>query len=286
MLSEGASAHRGIEARREVILDLPEVYYPWKVLAAIQAIQACSPFSSLTGDTGSKNSCQKGFNVIDKPFVSAEAPPLASPSKTAQNLRISGKTCWAASGIKQQEESESVTVTVDFYKRLCNPRRKSPGGLQVVVLIPSPAHAPPPSSSSLCSSSPIYNSALPELPFPVFPRCFCPGIRKDILVSSFSCTLSMHVELLEKGKQFLPHCPFPIYRALNTDAVRFGSKFWVLLKSFIPLPGLMGSGLGVTAKPCAGFQKPGLLLHLCALYFIREIITLVLLWLSVVLPPR
>lgn len=137
----------GIEAGREVILDLPEVCYPWKVLAAVQASFPCShPFSSLTGEPGSKNSCQKGFNVIDKPFVSTEAPPQASPSKTAQNLRIGGKTCWAACGIKQQEVSASVTVTVDFYKWLCNPQRKSPEGLEVVVLIPSPPHA----SSSPC----------------------------------------------------------------------------------------------------------------------------------------
>ena len=96
---------------------MPEVCYPWKVLAAIQASFPCShPFSSLTGESGSKNSCQKGFNVIDKPSVSTEAPPLASPNKTAQNLRIGGKTCWAACGIKQQEVSVSVTVTVNFYK--------------------------------------------------------------------------------------------------------------------------------------------------------------------------
>lgn len=31
----------------------------------------------------------------------------------------------------------------------------------------------------------------------------------------------------------------------------------------------MGSGLGVTAKPYAGFQKPGLLFYVCALYFIK-----------------
>jgi len=93
------------------------VCYPQKVLAAIQASFPCShPFSSLTGESGSKNSCQKGFNVIDKPFVSTEVPALASPNKTAQNLRISGKTCRAACGIKHQEVSVSVTVTADFYK--------------------------------------------------------------------------------------------------------------------------------------------------------------------------
>lgn len=154
-----------IEAGREVILDLPEVCCPWKVLAAIQASFPCShPFSSLTGELGSKNSCQEGFNVIDKPFVSTEALPLASPNKTAQNLRISGKTCWAACGIKQQEVSASVTVTVNFYKWLCNPWRKSPEGLKVVVLIPSPhppcpllprpaaAAAPLPLTTQLCQS--------------------------------------------------------------------------------------------------------------------------------------
>jgi len=44
---------------------------------------AATPFSSLTGVSGSKTSCQRGFSVIDKPFVSTEAPPLASPNKTA-----------------------------------------------------------------------------------------------------------------------------------------------------------------------------------------------------------
>jgi len=48
----------------------------------------------------------------------------------------------------------------------------------------------------------------------------------------------------------------------------------------------MGSGLGITAKPCAGFRKPGLCLHLCALFFRREIIIFFLRWLSVFLPSR
>lgn len=227
VLSEGPSAHGGIEARREVILDLPEVCYPWKVLAAIQAIQACSPFSSLTGDMGSKNSCQKGFNVIDKPFVSTEAPPLESPNKTAQNLRISGKTCWAACGIKRQEESESLTVTVDFYKRLCNPLRKSPGGLEVVVLIPSPAHAPLSlfqqslqllSCLQLSPARAAFSSISPVVSVLASGKIFCSLL-------SHCCTLSMHFELLENGEQFLPQCPFPINRALNADAVIFGSKF-------------------------------------------------------------
>lgn len=281
MLSEGASAHWGIEARREVILDLPEVCYPWKVLAAIQAIQACSPFSSLTGDTGSKNSCQKGFSVIDKPFVSTEAPPLASPNQTSQNLRIGGKTCWAARGIKQQEESESVAVTVDFYKRLCNPRRKSPEGLKVVVLIPSPAHAPP-SLCSHCSSSPVYNSPLPGLAFPAFPLLFLSWHQEryfDLLfqtVALWACMLNCW----RKGSSSFPTAHFPL-----TGMLQGRSKVWfqvlILVKSFIPL-----SSWWVTAKPCAGFQKPGLLLYLCALCFIREMITLVFLWLSVILPPR
>lgn len=225
----GASAHQRIEARREVILDLPEVCYPWKVLAAIQAIQACSPFSSLTGDTGSKNSCQKGFSVIDKPPT--EAPPLASPNKTARNLRVGGKTCWAACGIKQQEESETVTVTVDFYKRLCNPRRKSPEGLEVVVLIPSPAHAPPSlfqQPLQLLSRLQLSPASVP----PVVPVLASGKIFCSIL--SDSCTLSTHVELLQKGEQLLPHCPFPTDRALNTDAVRFGSKFQFLQRVSFP----------------------------------------------------
>lgn len=209
---------------------MPEVCYPWKVLAAIQAIQACSPFSSLTGDTGSKNSCRKGFNVIDKPFVSTEAPPLASPNKTARNLRVGGKTCRAACGIKQQEESESVTVTVDFYKPLCNPRRKSPERLEVVVLIPSPAHTPP----SLFQQPLQLLSRLQLSPARAGFSRVSPVV--SVLASgktfysllSDSCTLSMHVELLEEGEQFLPHCPFPINRALHTDAVRFGSKFQFL----------------------------------------------------------
>lgn len=159
--------------------------------------------------------------------MSTEAPALASPNKTAQNLRIGGKTCWAACGIKQQEESESVTVTVDFHKRLCNPHRKSPEGLEVVVLIPSPAHAPPSlfqqalqllSHLKLSPARAGFSSVSPVVSVLASGKIF-------YSLLSDSCTLSVHVELLEKGKRFLPHCPFPIYRALNTDAVRFGSKF-------------------------------------------------------------
>lgn len=221
-----------IEAGREVILDLPEVCYPWKVLAAIQASFPCShPFSSLTGESGSKNSCQKGFNVIDKPFVSTEAPPLASPNKTAQNLRIGGKTCWAACGIKQQEGSVSVTVTVDFYKWLCNPWRKSPEGLEVVVLIPSPPRAPSSpcqqplqllSQLQLSSGRDAFSQPLPFFFFfPVFAfrKIFC-------FLLSDRCTSSVQVEPQKKGTQFLLRYPFPFYRTLVRQQEQSWREVW------------------------------------------------------------
>lgn len=163
----------GIEAGREVILDLPEVCYPWKVLAAIQASFPCShPSSSLTGESGSKNSCQKGFNVIDKPFVSTKAPPLASPNKTAQNLRIGGKTCWAACGIKQQEVSVSVTVS-QFLQMTVQSMQEIPGGTRSCSPDPFPSpcsRLPPPAARAapLPFTTQFWQSWL----FPAFPLFF------------------------------------------------------------------------------------------------------------------
>lgn len=205
--------------------------YPWKVLAAIQASFPCShPFSSLTGELGSKNSCQEGFNVIDKPFVSTEALPLASPNKTAQNLRISGKTCWAACGIKQQEVSESVTVTVHFYKWLCNPRRKSPEGLEVEVLIPSPTAPPPPPASSRCSSSPSYNSALPELAFPSFSLDLVFFFFSVLALGTASCFLwgllhFKHASWTAGGREAVSS-PLPISPLLDRQHEHSWRKVW------------------------------------------------------------
>lgn len=208
-----------IEAGREVILDLPEVCYPWKALAAIQAsFPRSHPMSSLTGESGSKNSCQKGFNVIDKPFVSTEAPQLASPNKTTQNLRIGGKTCWAACGIKQQEVSVSVTVTVDFYKWLCKPWRKSPEGLEVVVLIPSPPHAPSsPCQQPLQLLSHLQLSSA-ELAFPIFSPFFfffCLCIWKDISLSSFRPLHFKHASWTA-GEREVFSSPLPVPRLQGT----------------------------------------------------------------------
>lgn len=123
--------------------------------------------------------------------------------------------------------------------------------------------------------------------FQCFPCCFCPGIRKDILLSSFR---QLHFECAcwTAGEREEVPSPLPVSHLQGTEYRC--SKIWfqvlILVKCFILLSGLMHSGLGVTAKPCAGFQKSGLLLHLHALYFIRHMITLVVLWLSLVLPPR
>lgn len=111
------------------------------------------------------------------------------------------KICWAACGIKQQEERGTVTVTVDFYKQLCNPWRESPEGLEVLLLIPSPAHAPPSlflqplqllSRLQLSPARADFSSIPPVVPVQASGKIFC-SLLSD------SCTLSMHVELLEKG---------------------------------------------------------------------------------------
>lgn len=192
-----------------VIPHLSEVCYPWKVLAAIQASFPCShPFSSLTGESGSKNSCQKAFNVIDKPFVSNEAPPLTRPNKTVRNLRIDGKTCWATCGIKQQEVSVSVTVTVDFYRWLCNPQSKSLEGREFIVLIPSPRSLLP--CQQLLSHlqlSPGRTDFSQLFPFFLFFLSLELGKMFCFLLSGCG-TLSIHD---------LPHCPFPICRAAQVQ---------------------------------------------------------------------
>lgn len=182
----GAPAHWGIEGGREVILDLPEVCYPWKVLAAIQAIRSCSPFSSLTGDTGSKNNCQKVFDVIDKPFVPTEAPPLASPNKTAQNLRVSGKNMLGCMWNQATRRKRNCNSHSWFLQTTLQSVEGIPRGTRSFTPHPFPCPRPPfPLPAATAAPLPFATQPSQSWLFQHSPCCSCPGIRKDILFSSF-----------------------------------------------------------------------------------------------------
>lgn len=206
--------------------------FAWSVLP-MEGTGCYSSFLSLqpplTGESGSKNSCQKGFNVIDKPFVSTEAPPLASPNKTSQNLCIGGKTCWAACGIKPQGVSASVTSHSWFLQMTVQSTEKIPQGTwscsadpfpSPCPLLPLPAAtaAPLPFTTHLCQTwlFPDFSLFLPVLSLG---KMFC-------FLLWDCCTLSIHTELQEKGTRFLRHCPFPIHEALDGQHEHSWSKVW------------------------------------------------------------
>jgi len=100
-----------------------------------------------------------------------------------------------------------------------------PGGTQSCNPDPFPTPPPPPASSHR-SFSLIYNSALAEMAFPPsFLNALALGKIFCFLLSDH-CTSSMHDELQEKGKRFLPHCLFPIYMALDRQHEHSWRKVW------------------------------------------------------------